>query len=202
MLNVRQHDMAGTLDDVRCLGVGKLSGALTAEAQQELCAAIDRMDFQHASEREGEVSQDFDLLVVKLPLKDDPILASLARLSESYTALLRDQSRDNPWLADFAPSHVFVQRYDPESSGISPHRDGRRFIKLVSIFSLGSPAEFRLCGDRRGSVLDRCQLGSGDLILLGAPGFARRPAPGPLHSVSGPIGGVRYSITFRMERPA
>lgn len=69
MLNVRQRDMAGALGDLWRFGVGKLSGALTPEAQQDLSAAIDRMGLQHASEREGEVSQDFDLLVVKLPLK-------------------------------------------------------------------------------------------------------------------------------------
>jgi len=125
-------------------------------------------------------------------------------LAESYAALLRAKalSVDEPSLADFVPTDLLVQRYSPGSAGISPHRDSRRFIKLISIFSLGSPAEFRLFRERRGSPRRRFQLNCGDLALLRAPGFAHQPSVGPLHSVSGPTDGVRYSITLRMKEPA
>jgi hypothetical protein len=150
------------------------------------------------------VRQDFDLMVMKPGLAPtDPDVSPILDLAEEYAALLRACaiSLHEPWLADFVPTDVHVQRYVPEAVGISSHRDSRRFIKLISVFSLGNPAEFRLCRDRRGSQLRRYQLNSGDLLLLRALGFAGRPSAGPLHSVSGPAGGVRYSITFRMEQP-
>jgi alkylated DNA repair dioxygenase AlkB len=153
----------------------------------------------------GDVRQDFDLMTMKPGLAPAaPALSAILSLAEEYAALLTAQAMflDEPWLRDFVPTDIHLQRYRRGSAGISPHRDSRRFIKLISVFSLGSPAEFRLCRDRRGSALRRYQLDSGDLLLLRAPGFARRPSAGPLHSVSGPTDEVRYSITLRMKQPA
>jgi hypothetical protein len=111
-------------------------------------------------------------------------------------------SQDEPWLADFRPTDIHVQRYSRDSAGISPHRDSRLFIKLISIFSLGSVAELSLFRERRGPPLRRFQLNCGDLFLLRAPGFAKCPSTRPLHSVSGPADGVRYSVTLRMREAA
>ena len=193
------------MEETRLIGAGTARGALTPEARHGLVAALNSASFERAPERVGDVRQDFDLLVMK-PGEGPaaPALSSLLALAEEYAALLgaRATSLDEPWLADFVPTDIHVQRYRPGSAGISPHRDGRRFIKLISVFSLGSPAEFRLCHDRRGSPLRRYQLDPGDLLLLRAPAFAERPSAGPLHSVSGPTGKMRYSITLRMEQQA
>jgi alkylated DNA repair dioxygenase AlkB len=167
--------------------------------------ALEALDFQRAPLWVGEVRQDFDLVAIQPGLgRADTALAPLLALAESYAALLRAKalSLDEPSLADFVPTDIHVQRYGPGSAGISPHRDSRRFIKLISVFSLGNPAEFRVFRDRRGPPLRRYHLDSGDLLLLRAPGFAHRPSAGPLHSVSGPTDEVRYSITLRMKQPA
>ncbi len=205
MLSVSQRDLAAATEETGRIGAGTVRGALAPEARYGLVAALDSAAFERAPERVGDVRQDFDLLVMK-PGEGpaDPALSPLLALAEEYAALLgaRATSLDEPWLADFVPTDIHVQRYRPGSAGISPHRDGRRFIKLISVFSLGSPAEFRLCRDRRGLPLRRYQLDSGDLLLLWAPGFAGRPSARPLHSVSGPVGKVRYSITLRMEQQA
>jgi len=203
MLSLSQRDLAEALEEVGQCGVCKIAGALTPDARHELRMALEGLDFQRAPERAGDVRQDFDLLVVRLPLgSSDPSLAPLLALSDAYASLLRGQAPDQPWLADFVNTDIYIQRYRRGSTGISPHRDGRRFIKLISVFSLGSPAEFRLFRDRRGSPMRRYQLDPGDLLLLRAPGFAERPSAGPLHSVSGPAGEARYSITLRMKQPA
>ncbi len=205
MLNLSQRDLAAAMEETGRIGAGKVRGALAPEARCRLVAALESAAFERPSERVGDVRQDFDLLVMK-PGEGpaDPTFSALLALAEEYAALLRAQamSLDEPWLADFVPTDIYVQRYGRGSEGISPHRDGRRFIKLISVFSLGSPAEFRLCRDRQGSPLRRYQLDPGDLLLLRAPGFAGRPSAGPLHSVSGPTDEVRYSITLRMEQQA
>ena len=205
MLSLRQPELAEALKEVGQYGVCKIAGALAPDARHELRMALEALDFQRAPQRLGEVRQDFDLLAIQPGLgRADTALAPLLALAESYAALLRAKalSLDEPSLADFVPTDLHVQRYSPGSAGISRHRDSRRFIKLISIFSLGSPAECRLFRDRRGSPLRRYQLDCGDLLLVRAPGFAHRPSAGPLHSVSGPTDDVRYSITLRMKQPA
>ena len=196
---------AAALEEVARCGASRLPDVLRSDAQAELVAALKTANFERAPERVGDVQQDFDLLVIKSrathrDLKLSPLLA----LCDEYAALLRAQAQllHAPWLADFAPTDIYVQQYRTGSRGITPHRDNRRFAKLISIFSLGDPAEFRLCRDREGTALKRYRLASGDLLLLRAPGFAGRPSGRPLHAVSGPKGAMRYSITLRMERQA
>ena len=205
MLSLSQRDLAEALEEVGQCGVCKIAGALTPDARHELRMALEGLDFQRAPERAGDVRQDFGLLVMKPGLAAAaPALSPLLALAEEYAALLRVRamSLDELWLADFVLTDIHIQRYRRGSTGISPHRDGRRFIKLISVFSLGSPAELRLFRDRRGSPMRRYQLDPGDLLLLRAPGLAERPSAGPLHSVSGPAGEARYSITLRMKQPA
>ena len=205
MLNVSQRDLAAAMEETDRIGAGMIRGALTPEAQHRLVPVLESAAFERAPERVGDVRQDFDLMVMKPGLAPtDPDVSPILDLAEEYAALLRACaiSLAEPWLADFVPTDIRVQRYARGVAGISSHRDSRGFIKVISVFSLGSPAEFRLCRDRRGSPLRRYQLNSGDLLLLRAPGFADRPSAGPLHSVLGPAAGVRYSITLRMEQPA
>jgi hypothetical protein len=205
MLRVSRRDLDAAMEETGRIGAGTVRGALAPEARHGLVAAFDVAAFERAPEQVGDVRQDFDLMTMKPGLAPAaPALSPILSLAEEYAALLRVRamSLDELWLADFVLTDIHIQNYSPGSAGISPHRDSRRFIKLISIFSLGSPAEFRLFRDRRGPPLRRYQLNSGDLLLLRAPGFARRPSGGPLHSVSGPTDDVRYSITLRMKQPA
>jgi hypothetical protein len=154
MLGLRQRQLAEALEEIGQWGVCRIAEALTSNARHELRMALEALDFQRAPQRVAEVRQDFDLLAIQPRLgRADTALAPLMALAESYAALLRAKalSVDEPFLADFVPTDLLVQRYSPGSAGISPHRDSRRFIKLISIFSLGSPAEFRLFRERRGS---------------------------------------------------
>jgi alkylated DNA repair dioxygenase AlkB len=205
MLSLRQRELAEALGEVGQYGVCRIAEALTSDARRDLRRALERLDLQRASQRVGKVLQDFDLLAVKLGAgPENPALAPLRALAEAHEGMLRAKalSLDEPWLADYVVTDIHVQRYSPGSGGISPHRDSRGFIKLISIFSLGGPAEFRLFRDRQGPPLNRYQLNCGDLLLLRAPGYAQWPSARPLHSVSGPTDDVRYSVTLRMKQPA
>ena len=196
-------DLAAVLEEVARCGASRLPDVLKSDAQAELVAALKTADFQRAPERVGDVQQDFDLLVIKSRAAHrDPKLSPLLALCDQYAALLRVQPQilNAPWLADFAPTDIHVQRYRKGSRGITPQRDHRRFVRLISIFSLGGQTEFLLCRDREGAALRRFPLASGDLLLLRAPGFAGRHSARLLHAVSGPRGAVRYSITLRMEQ--
>ncbi len=179
-------------------GIARIEAALTPRAQRELGSALAEAAFESARERVDDVIQDFDVLVERPGAR----LPVIGELEEEYGRFVREQacSLHMPWLADYVPTDCHVQRYRPGSRGISPHRDGRRFVKLISIFSLGDPAEFVHCRDRAGTPLGSFVLASGDLLLLRATGFAEHDRAGPLHKVLGPTPGIRYSIAFRMRR--
>lgn len=201
MLRAGDVDFAAALERVRRQGAAKLPAFLRPGARRALTAALEGAPFEAAPEHVGEVYQDFDLLLLRPEAPASESLSPLLALVEEYAGLLREQAEALgwPWLAEFVPTDVYAQRYRRGSRGITPHRDRRRFVKLISIFSLGAPAEFRLCRDRRGTPLRRYRLASGELLLLRAPGFAGDESAGPLHAVSGPEEGVRYSISVRME---
>jgi alkylated DNA repair dioxygenase AlkB len=205
MLSIGEQELAQALEEVGRSGVCSISGALSPEARRKLGLTLERLGFQRAPESVREVRQDFGLWSTNAgPGSQAAAPAPLLALAEAYAALLWSMavSQDEPWLADFRPTDIHVQRYSRGSAGISPHRDSRLFIKLISIFSLGSAAELSLFRERRGPPLRRFQLNCGDLFLLRAPGFANCPSTRPLHSVSGPADDVRYSITLRMKEAA
>ena len=135
-------DLAAALEEVTRCGASRLPGFRRLGARQELLAAVERVSFERAPERVRDVQQDFDLLVIRpTAASRHPKLSPLLALCDEYAALLRVQPQllNAPWLADFAPTDIYVQRYRRGSRGITPHRDHRRFVKRISIFSLGGP---------------------------------------------------------------
>src|SRR5688572_22046831 len=152
MLSIREQELARALEEVGRSGVCSIPGALTPEARRELRPALEGLEFQRAPKSVGEVRQDFDLWSTDLePESLAATPAALLALAEAYTALLQSMavSEDELWLADFRPTDIHVQHYSRDSAGISPHRDSRQFIKLISIFCLGSAAKLSLFRERR-----------------------------------------------------
>lgn len=196
MLRTDGDGLLAALDDVRRDGGARIARALTDGAQQELLDAVAGAQYEPAERYAGRVEQDLESLAggTEAALK----LGTVRRLVEAYEALLRGV--DLPQLADFAVVDVEVQRYRAGSRGITPHRDHLRYVRLVSVFSLGAPAEFRICRDRGGTPIRTYRLESGDLFLMRAPGFDGSDPARPLHTVFGPEDGVRYSIGLRMKR--
>jgi alkylated DNA repair dioxygenase AlkB len=95
------------------------------------------------------------------------------------------------------PEEVTVQRYAPDSAGISTHRDGRRHAYLVAILTLEGSALLRQCSDRAGTTVDAWDAGAGSLVLLRGPGLGGIEDDRPLHAVDGPGGHRRTSLTLR-----
>ena len=111
--------------------------------------------------------------------------------------------RDGPRLAGLArwwPNEAYVQRYEPGALGVSPHRDGKRFAVLVAVFTIQGSARFALCRDRAGTVVQEWDAGPGSLALLRGPGLADSEDRRPFHTVHGPTGGRRCSVSFRMNQ--
>lgn len=102
---------------------------------------------------------------------------------------------------EWAPNEVVIQRYQPGSLGITPHRDQRRFAYLVAVVTVAGSAPFTLCRNRAGDPIHIWQANEGSLVLLRGPGLAGEPDGRPMHTVGGPTGGKpRTSIGIRMQR--
>jgi alkylated DNA repair dioxygenase AlkB len=100
---------------------------------------------------------------------------------------------------EWVPNEVAVQRYQPGSIGITPHRDQRRFALLVAVITVAGSAPFTLCRDRSGDPVRTWQADEGSLVLLRGPGLSREQDGRPMHHVGGPIGIPRTSIGIRMD---
>jgi len=114
-------------------------------------------------------------------------------LRDSYELLVRESG-----FQDIKFNSVSFQKYKEGSIGITPHRDGLKYINLISVFVLGGEAPFYICKDREGT--DKTYLGSspGSLILLRAPRKPEEKDFRPLHSV-GRVGKERYTIGLRQS---
>jgi hypothetical protein len=99
---------------------------------------------------------------------------------------------------EWVPNEVVIQRYQPGSLGITPHRDQRRFAQLVAVVTIAGSAPFTLCRNRSGDSIQTWQANEGSLVLLRGPGLAGDPDGRPMHTVGGPTGIPRTSIGIRM----
>ena len=93
-------------------------------------------------------------------------------------------------------NELALQRYEPGSFGITPHRDSSCNINLICVFNLTGHSRFGLCSDRAGqeniTLLDDHP---GNVILLRSPGF-KAPRQQPFHFLSD-IPELRISFGIR-----
>lgn len=186
------------------LGAARIEGFVPEAERAALLACCERFMYQPQPEVVGQVRQEMALCVLRPEDLRGRGLAPLRALLERYLAAVRRTAAEPGfrWLAGLAPNEVYVQRYGAGSAGITSHRDRKTFVRLIGIVSLGAPAEFQTSLQRGGPPLARFPVESGDLVLLRGHGFGKRPDRRPFHAVSGPESGVRYSVTFRMNREA
>lgn len=143
----------------------------------------------------GQVRQETESFEIPAEQLDGyPVLSSLC------DELIR-QVRQNG-LPEWMPNEVAIQRYQPGSIGITPHRDQLRYAQLVALITIAGSAPFTLCRNRAGDPIRTWQAGEGSLVLLRGPGLAGNPDGRPMHLVGGPTGTPRTSIGIRMDTAA
>jgi hypothetical protein len=91
-----------------------------------------------------------------------------------------------------------LQKYAQGSIGITPHRDGLRYINLICIFVIAGQGRFFVCADRSGQEAVEIEATPGNVILMRAPGFLGEDLR-PFHFVS-EISATRYSFGLRQLR--
>lgn len=190
----RSADLEPALRRVAEDGAAHVPRLLSEPFRRRLQEEIEWLPMEPAPETVGQVRQEtetWDLPAGKAP---PPAVAALRR---SLVRVVRASGVRG--LRTWRPNDVVVQRYLPGSVGITSHRDGKRFRRLVAVFTTAGEAEFAIRRERHGEIVGRWTAGPGSLTLLRGPGLAGARDGRPFHEVSGPRQGVRYSVGFRME---
>lgn len=175
-------DMTGLLGDVATSGAIVVPGALKRSGLDRLLLEAKGFQWRKAINIVGKanVQQDY---FVNTQFTEMSAFRQLAREFLPIGQAIRDIVA--PAESGFRFTEMRVQRYDPGSSGISPHRDGSWCRVIIALFVLEGGGSFGLCKDRVGATPVEPRylpMKAGDLVLMRAPGFLGENTA-PMHFV-------------------
>ncbi len=174
---------------------------LTEPFRRTLAEEAQRAPYRKAREVVGSGDR---LVRQELEYCDDfPPHSAFHTLRQGFRRLLERSLAANGLEAVAGPlkfDSMMLQRYAPGALGITPHRDGRRYVKLVCNFTLAGQGRFCVCADRSGRRPRELDASPGTVILLRAPGFLGTDER-PFHFVDN-IREERYSFGLRQQRAA
>ena len=122
----------------------------------------------------------------------------LQELAAAFAERVRSDGDGIRGLRTWRPNEAGVGVYRPGSVGITSHLDGRRYRRLVAVFTLVGSAPFEVRSSRDGEVTRKWQARTGGVTLMRGPGLAGVRDGRPYHAVHGPARGVRCSLAVRM----
>jgi hypothetical protein len=193
---VADLDLGDALARTAGQGAAFVPEAMTAAFLQRLQPELEPGPFRALPEEIGPVRQQTEGFELR---GRPPGYPRLAELRGALGRAVREQGGGIRGLASWRPNEISVQRYRGGGVGITPHLDGKRYRRLVALFTTVGTAQFAICRDRAGELLEEWETFPGSLILLRGPGLAGMRDGRPFHRVSGPQTGWRYSVGFRMD---
>lgn len=146
--------------------------ALDLFAEALRCSYDKRQEYygKHGVHQDLWVFEDFREDSAFLKLRDD--FTDMINYKLSTAKVLR------PYDKNVSFNEAIMQKYEKDSSGITPHMDGLSYIDLIAVFLIYGKGDFYLCRDREGRDPRKLDGTPGNVILLRAPGFMgsqRRP---------------------------
>ena len=144
----------------------------------------------------NSVSQDFEVCFPAPKIGCIEILSNaIENLFIKSTKLIKDSPIQQVQFNDIA-----IQKYLPYSSGISPHKDHKKYISVIIIVTLSGKSKFYLCQNRDGRNAQVVDDTPGNIVILPATGFKmiNNNFVRPIHFVSDITDG-RLSIGLRQN---
>ena len=144
----------------------------------------------------NSVSQDFEVCFPAPKIGCIEILSNaIENLFIKSTKLIK-----NPPIQKVQFNDIAIQKYLPYSSGISPHKDHKKYISVIIIVTLSGKSKFYLCQNRDGSNSQIIDDTPGNIVILPATGFKmiNNNFVRPIHFVSDITDG-RLSIGLRQN---
>ena len=179
---------------------------LRTDAREQLVHTARNLSYQQEVEEVGKGErlvrqqvascEDFSEAPIFLQLRDafqELLTQSLIHLSIDSFSFPVDLNR------------MVLQKYEPNSIGITPHRDGKRYKNLVCVFVLEGKGKFYVCGNRAGNDPIEIDATAGNVLLMRASGFkginnclAEHDEIRPFHFITD-IPTQRYTFALRQE---
>ena len=144
----------------------------------------------------NSVSQDFEVCFPAPKIGCIEILSNaIENLFIKSTKLIK-----NPPIQKVQFNDIAIQKYLPHSSGISPHKDHKKYISVIIIVTLSGKSKFYLCQNRDGRNAQVVDDTPGNIVILPATGFKmiNNNFVRPIHFVSDITDG-RLSIGLRQN---
>ncbi|MGH3922090.1 MAG: hypothetical protein ACRDTT_04335 [Pseudonocardiaceae bacterium] len=193
---LRDLDWSTVLREVTEQGAAFVVHAVCQPLCDQLGAELAGGPYEPVEPAIGQVRQEAESFLVpvgqlKQLERQYPLLASLC---DELVGQVHEHG-----VPEWVPNEAAIQRYQPGSLGITPHRDQRRYAQLVAVITIAGSAPFTLCRNRDGDPIQTWPADEGSLVLLRGPGLAGNPDGRPLHLVGGPTGTPRTSIGIRMD---
>ena len=144
----------------------------------------------------NSVSQDFEVCFPAPKIGCIEILSNaIENLFIKSTKLIK-----NPPIQKVQFNDIAIQKYLPYSSGISPHKDHKKYISVIIIVTLSGKSKFYLCQNRDGRNAQVVDDTPGNIVILPATGFKMKNnnCVRPIHFVSDITDG-RLSIGLRQN---
>ena len=144
----------------------------------------------------NSVSQDFEVCFPAPKIGCIEILSNaIENLFIKSTKLIK-----NPPIQKVQFNDIAIQKYLPYSSGISPHKDHKKYISVIIIVTLSGKSKFYLCQNRDGRNAQIVDDTPGNIVILPATGFKmiNNNFVRPIHFVSDITDG-RLSIGLRQN---
>ena len=144
----------------------------------------------------NSVSQDFEVCFPAPKIGCIEILSNaIENLFIKSTKLIK-----NPPIQKVQFNDIAIQKYLPYSSGISPHKDHKKYISVIIIVTLSGKSKFYLCQNRDGRNAQVVDDTPGNIVILPATGFKmiNNNFVRPIHFVSDITNG-RLSIGLRQN---
>ena len=144
----------------------------------------------------NSVSQDFEVCFPAPKIGCIEILSNaIENLFIKSTKLIK-----NPPIQKVQFNDIAIQKYLPYSSGISPHKDHKKYMSVIIIVTLSGKSKFYLCQNRDGRNAQVVDDTPGNIVILPATGFKmiNNNFVRPIHFVSDITDG-RLSIGLRQN---
>ena len=144
----------------------------------------------------NSVSQDFEVCFPAPKIGCIEILSNaIENLFIKSTKLIK-----NPPIQKVQFNDIAIQKYLPYSSGISPHKDHKKYISVIIIVTLSGKSKFYLCQNRDGRNAQVVDDTPGNIVILPATGFKmiNHDFVRPIHFVSDITDG-RLSMGLRQN---
>ncbi len=163
-------------------GAVVLPGALSSSTVNELLALAELERWKRAESVVGTSQVEQDYTVVEA-FHRESLFHLLAEKTAEWVNSWGSLTTGWSWLRY---NEMRLQRYDADSRGITPHRDGLCYRQIIALYVLEGGGRFGLCDGRtkaKKPVNARIlQMSAGDLVLMRAAGFRGEDIQ-PMHFV-------------------